>query len=97
MASVTITVSGEGIGSTSTTATFTEQEGIEILYAHSTRYPTEFNEDGTAVPKSAQWIVDRMCKTVIGDVIGFTCQYQKTKQAELAAAAVKPIEVTLTN
>lgn len=95
MASVTMTVRGDGIGEVAVTSTFSEADGIAILSAYGTRYAEEKDEVGNPVPKTAAWIVDKMCKTVVHDILEFTLTVQKRQAAEAAMATVQPIAVQI--
>jgi len=95
MASVTITVRGDGIGEVAKTTSFSEADGIAILGAFAQRYAADKDPDGNDLPKTAAWIVERMCGTVVHDILEFTLTVQKRVAAEQAMAAVQPIQVTV--
>ena len=95
MASVTITVRGDGIGEVAKTTSFSEADGVAILGAFAQRYATDLDGDGNPLPKTAEWIVEKMCGTVVHDILEFTLTVQKRIAAEQAMAAVLPIRVTI--
>ena len=102
MASIAISVSGEGVGTVGVTAEFSEQAGIEILQAHAVRFPAEIDPDAPTVDgdghplppvyklKTARWIVEKMFNEIIGNALGITAQHEKEVAAKAAAAAIVP-------
>ena len=85
---------GDGIGEIAKATTFSETDGIAILGAFSQRYAADKDAEGNDMPKTAAWIVEKMCGTVVHDILEFTLTVQKRIAAEQAMAAVQPIQTT---